>query len=239
MEPKLRKESLEALLVDCLRARAAHQPVLLVLEDAHWLGALSHDLLEVVSRAIPDDPVTILITLRPPELERLQAPRISRLPHYTEVALDGLPMEEATALVRARLGEGSDPLPPAAWVAEVVAQAGGNPFYLEELVAYVREQGGGALWALEDTTARSRITWPVSLQSLLLARIDLVKEEERMVLKVASIVGQRFPVVHLWGVYPPLGEEAQVIADLDDLATLDLTPSTRPRRSAPTASSTP
>ena len=45
-DAKLRKSSLEALLVDCLRARAVEQPLLLVLEDCHWLDPLSHDLIE-------------------------------------------------------------------------------------------------------------------------------------------------------------------------------------------------
>ena len=48
-DAKLRKSSLEALLVDCLRARALEQPLLLVLEDCHWLDPLSYDLIEQVA----------------------------------------------------------------------------------------------------------------------------------------------------------------------------------------------
>src|SRR4026208_961509 len=51
-DAKLRKESLESLLVDCLRKRARSMPLLLVLEDCHWLDPLSHDLLEVIGRQI-------------------------------------------------------------------------------------------------------------------------------------------------------------------------------------------
>ena len=50
-EAELRKTSLEALLADCLRARAAAEPLVLVLEDCHWIDPLSRDLLEVVARA--------------------------------------------------------------------------------------------------------------------------------------------------------------------------------------------
>ena len=51
-DAKLRKESLEALLVDCLRARARNTPLFFVLEDSHWLDALSHDLAEAIGRAV-------------------------------------------------------------------------------------------------------------------------------------------------------------------------------------------
>ena len=50
-DAKLRKASLEELLAECLRARAARAPLVLVLEDCHWIDPLSHDLLEVLVRA--------------------------------------------------------------------------------------------------------------------------------------------------------------------------------------------
>ena len=47
-DAKLRKASLEELLAECLRARAAEELLVLVLEDCHWIGPLSRDLLEVL-----------------------------------------------------------------------------------------------------------------------------------------------------------------------------------------------
>ena len=51
LDPKLRKASLEDLLARCLQARAADEPLVLVLEDCHWIDPLSRDLLEVLVRA--------------------------------------------------------------------------------------------------------------------------------------------------------------------------------------------
>ena len=48
-DAKLRKTSLEGLLVECLRARAVEAPIVLVLEDCHWLDPLSRDLLEALA----------------------------------------------------------------------------------------------------------------------------------------------------------------------------------------------
>ena len=218
MEPALRTESRVALLIDCLRARATTTPVLLVLEDAHWLDALSHELLEAVGRAIPAAPVAVLLAYRPPELEHLQAVRVEALPHFTALHLGGLATDDAAALVAARLAEQGGSVPPGEWIAGLVARAAGNPFYLEELVAYAREQG----LDLADAAARARLAWPTSLQSLLLARLDQLTEPARQVLKVGSVIGARFPVAHLWGVHPDLGAVAQVMDDLWALVAAEL-----------------
>ena len=80
LDPKLRKASLEALLVECVRARAAAHPLLFVLEDCHWIDPLSHELLETLGRAVADLPVAFVVAYRPPEVERLQTPRVTTLP---------------------------------------------------------------------------------------------------------------------------------------------------------------
>src|SRR5262249_54498482 len=50
LDAKLRKESLEALLLECLSLRARHSPLILILEDCHWIDPLSADLLEFIAR---------------------------------------------------------------------------------------------------------------------------------------------------------------------------------------------
>jgi adenylate cyclase len=65
LEPRLRKESLEDLLVQCLRSRAGRVPLLLLLEDAHWIDPLSLELAGAISRAAPAMPLLLLMTYRP------------------------------------------------------------------------------------------------------------------------------------------------------------------------------
>ena len=69
-DPKLRKTSLESLLAQCLRGIVGDEPTLLVLEECHWLDPLSHDLLDVMARAVADLPVLILLAYRPLRLAR-------------------------------------------------------------------------------------------------------------------------------------------------------------------------
>src|SRR6185312_15658997 len=87
LEAKLRKESLEDLLLAVLAHRASQAPLMLVLEDCHWIDPLSEDLLEYLGRNLIGLPVLILILYRPAEAGRGQAPRVSRLPHFTELRL--------------------------------------------------------------------------------------------------------------------------------------------------------
>lgn len=219
LAPPRRNEALEALLLACLRARSRRGAVALVLEDAHWLDPASQDLLHAVGRAIPNLPVLLLVSARPPDAASGPLARLETLPHYTGLTLGPLAPADAAALATTALAATGRAAPPAV-AAALAARAEGNPFYLEELVAYIAEQGGDPA----DAAALARISWPASLQSLLLARIDRTSADQRMLLKVASIVGRRFPVAQLWGVYPTLGPPEAVAADLAALATLGLTP---------------
>ena len=84
LEPKDRKGALHALLEDCLKAAAKDEPLLLVIEDLHWIDALSHDLLEELARATPTCPICFMLAYRPPQLARLVAPRLGALPPLTK-----------------------------------------------------------------------------------------------------------------------------------------------------------
>ena len=227
-DAKLRKESLEALLVDFLKARARSPgnssllPILLVLEDCHWLDPLSHDLLEMVGRVVANLPVLVLLAYRPPEGSPSRVPPLGALPHFTEIRLSDFTPEEAMHLIRLKLAQlsGLAEEPAASLVERLTERAGGNPFYLEELLNYLRDRGLDP----RDTHSHERLDWPDSLHSLILSRMDQLGESQKITLKVASIIGRLFRMDWLWGVYPGLGHPAQVKADLEALSRLDLTP---------------
>jgi len=223
LDPKARKSALQALLEDCLKSAAREEPLLFVIEDLHWIDALSHDLLEEVARATVALPVCLLLVYRPPELQRLQAPRLEALPHFTRLALPELTLTEGEQALRAKLAQlypaRSGNAPPQL-VATLMARAQGNPFYLEELLNYLHDRGLDPL----DPAALDKIELPDSLHALVLSRIDQLSEREKTTLKVASVVGRFFHAAWLQGYYPALGELPQVKADLEELSRLDITP---------------
>jgi len=225
-DAKLRKVSLESLLVDCLRDRARRTPVIMVLEDCHWLDPLSHDLLEVVGRATADLPVLILLAYRPPQLDRRLAPRVQQLFHFTEIALTDLPPEEIEHLVSLKLGQiyGADARLPQALIEQICTRAEGNPFYIEELLNYLHDRNIDP----QQPEALEQIDLPDSLYSLILSRIDQLSENQKTVLKVASVIGRLFRAAMLWGVYNQFGDQERVRRDLSMLSDLELTPMDTP-----------
>ena len=222
MDGKLRKESLESMLADILRQRARSNPILFVLENCHWLDPLSYDLLEAIGKAIGDRPVCIVMAYRPTDLPRIQTPRLNELDWFFEINLTEFSQEEAALLIRMKLeqffGEQQQLSP--AFVENITRRAQGNPFYIEELINYLQDRGLNP----KDIGAVEQLELPTSLHSLILTRIDQRTESQKITLKLASIIGRLFVASWLWGAFPPLEEHQQVIADLDVLSRLDLTP---------------
>ena len=96
---------------------------------------------------------------------------------------------------------GPDTDVPPALVELVTTRSRGNPFYLEELLNYVRGEGVD----LRDEASLRALQAPGSLHSLILSRIDTLGESPRRTVKVASVVGPAFLAPTLRGVYPELG----------------------------------
>jgi predicted ATPase/class 3 adenylate cyclase len=220
-DAKLRKSSLESLLVDCLRARTRTTPLLILLEDCHWLDPLSHDLIEVLGRSIGNLPVMFILGYRSPDLQRSQAPRLSNLPHFTEIELKDFTAEESEQLIRLKLQQylGEEATVPAEFAEMVIQRATGNPFYIEEILNYLQDLGIDP----QNTEQLADLDLPTSIYSLILSRIDQLNEHQQITLKVASVIGRFFRAAMIWGVYPDLGELGGVEADLQALSAADLT----------------
>jgi class 3 adenylate cyclase/tetratricopeptide (TPR) repeat protein len=220
-DAKLRKSSLEALLVDCLRSRARRAPLFLVLEDCHWLDPLSRDLIEVLGRTIVDLPVMLVLAYRPVEVTHLQDLGLLNLPYFTAISLDIFNRQEAERLTHLKLEQlfGSQSLIADQVVEHIVAQAEGNPFYIEELVNYLKDQGANP----QQAGSLEQVKLPSSLHSLILSRIDQRTENQKITLRLASIIGRSFIAAWLWGAYPQLEVEEKVRADLRELSYVGLT----------------
>lgn len=253
LDARTRKEVLESTVVECLRAVTARQagakghalgapqgsqssapdPAtaadeqnawLLVIEDCHWIDSLSHDLLEAVARGVADRPVLILLAYRPPEHahDRL---RVTRLPNFLELRLREFSLRETEWLIGLKFGYlfGARGVLPASFVERITERSQGNPFYIDQMINYIQDQGISP----DDAAALERLRLPDSLRSLIISRIDRLSEQEQITLKVASVLGRVFRASWLWGIYPQLGRPEQVRAHLDVLSQLELTPMER------------
>jgi class 3 adenylate cyclase/tetratricopeptide (TPR) repeat protein len=231
LEPKDRRNLLTTLLEDCLKSVVAEQPVeglLIVLEDLHWIDSLSNDLLETLARVSVNLPVCFVLAYRPPATVSLRdtTPQVESLSHFTRITINQLTNVEAGQLIRAKLAQlfsaqlTHTGAPPQALVSELTARAEGNPFYIEELLNYLRDRG---INPYDEDGLRS-LELPSSLHALILSRMDRLSDTQNVTIKTASIIGRLFNLTWLHGYYPALGDINRIKADLADLAQLDLTP---------------
>ncbi|WP_438001753.1 protein kinase [Sorangium sp. So ce185] len=157
---------------DWLAAECAARPVLLALEDLHWGDAATVRLLDATLRNLRELPLLVLALARP-DVHR-QFPNLWAEREVQTIKLGPLPRRAGAELVRAALGE---PVPEGV-VAHLVERAGGNPFYLEELIRAVASGKGELL--------------PDSVLGTVEARLDAEGSEGKRVLRAASIFGDRF-----------------------------------------------
>lgn len=217
LDPEVRSQLLRSLLLALLTAGAAQAPVLLVLEDAHWMDPASEALLADLSRSISDERVLILV------LHRIDAATpVAVLPEGVVADVRELPelaAGDAAQLVRSEYRSFLGREPDEATVSAVRDKAGGNPLYISEVVALLGSSddvgGPGPL----------RSSWfPETMGSVVLARIDQLPDELQQTLKVASVVGRRFTVSEVAGAGVGLPDPGELRQHLDTLSRLGLTP---------------
>ncbi|HYF64539.1 MAG TPA: tetratricopeptide repeat protein, partial [Herpetosiphonaceae bacterium] len=225
LDGQLRTELTRALLLACLRARSFRQPLLFVLEDMHWSDSLSLDLLEFLARVGDNRPVAFLLIYRPLDGDH-PIKRLMRLGHASEISLAEFSPAEAASLIRLKLTQhfGPDQAMPDVLVERINGRAGGNPFFIEELINYIRDRGIDP----SDPAALAALDLPNSLHNVIISRIDQLLSEEKITLKVASVIGRLFRASWLWGGYPSLGSPDKVKGRLTTLSELDLTPLDKP-----------
>jgi adenylate cyclase len=223
LSPGERRNLLTILLESCLASAAAENPLLLVLEDLHWIDTLSYELLGALAQASAGLPVVFLLAYRPTETGALEARQLETLPQFTHISLQPLNNADGEQLLRVKLAQlfpdASDAMPDTLMKA-LLERAEGNPFYLEELLNYLRDQGINVY----DPKTLGSLELPTSLYALILSRIDQLSEVQKAALKAASIIGRLFRAAWLYGYYPLLGDVGRVKDELDALSQLELTP---------------
>jgi len=179
-------------LGDYFKSISEMSPTLVLLEDLHWADEASLDALNWLAMELNDQPVLILATARHRLLERRQ--------HWGEgqdfhrrILLEPLSKRESRNLVAEVLQRVQDV--PEALSDLVVSNAEGNPFYVEELVKMLIEDGiiirEDPHWRVE-TVRLEEAHVPPTLTGVLQARLDGLPEEERKALQGASVVGRVF-----------------------------------------------
>jgi adenylate cyclase len=184
--PDARRRRLTALVNGT--ALAQREPIVIVIEDAHWIDAASESMLADLMAVIPQVPSLMLITYRPEYHGAL-----SQVPGAQAIALRPL-NDEHTATLTIEL-VGAD-LSLASLVDRVVDRAAGNPFFAEEMVRDLAERGvlQGQPGAYTVRGQVGEVDVPANLHSTIGARIDRLPPSAKKTLNAASVIGLRFDV---------------------------------------------
>ena len=227
-DARLRQEALTDLVIDIIRRLSRQQPLVIVIEDAHWLDEASRALFLALGRMVSTLAVMLLLVHRPLESEHgVFSQELDDLPSRQRIRLAELNADGTDHLVRRRLNGDVEPLA----LSFVHSLAQGNPFFTEELVDALHEGGqfvhtegvwrlapalvdalrranclvrAGSNWQLAPNAplAAIDIGVPASIHGLVLSRLDRLPEASTLALKVASVIGRVFELDLLAAAHP-------------------------------------
>jgi class 3 adenylate cyclase len=184
IDPDARRRRLTALINAASLART--EPALYVIEDAHWIDAVSESMLADFLTVIPRTPSMVLITARPEYQGAL-----TQVHGAQTIALAPLGDSDTTVLIGELLGSDPSVTELAAIIAE---RAAGNPFFAEEMVRELVQRGvlAGERGGYVCGTNATEVTVPATVQAAIAARIDRLTIPSRRTLNAASVIGARF-----------------------------------------------
>lgn len=177
LSPEQRRNRTLAALVDQLIGLAARQPVLFVLEDAHWIDPTTLELVELALDWVGPARVLMLITARP-----TFSHGFGGHPIVTRLALNRLGRTQTAAIIE-RIAGGR--ALPERLVDEIATRTDGVPLFVEEMTKAVLENSA------ESEAPGARLVIPTSLHDSLMARLDRLKSVKE-VAQTAAVIGRAF-----------------------------------------------
>ena len=187
-DPLARRAGIFDGLRSLLLQESRRRPLVVVIEDLHWIDELSEEALSALVDVVASARVLLVLTYRPG-----YAPSLGERTYYSRLALSHLPPEESTSMAEAVLQVAS--------LSEEVRQlvttkAEGNPFYIEEVARSLVESGvlrkTNGTYSVGGTNEQVRI--PDTVQEVILSRIDRLEPQAKEAIQLASVIGREFTV---------------------------------------------
>lgn len=196
------RDRLLAVLVRWVVGTARLQPLVIVVEDLHWVDPSSLELLRDLAEQSASEPILLVCTARP----QITAPWPVRA-HHTRLSVDRLPRRFARDLA---IGVAARSAPVAEVIDAVMERSDGVPLFVEELTK--------AMIEAEGEMAREI---PATLADSLMARLDRLGASAKEVAQIGAVCGREFSYALLRAVHPlPAAELTQSLARLVDAELL-------------------
>ncbi|HUE39623.1 MAG TPA: AAA family ATPase, partial [Candidatus Binatia bacterium] len=181
---EIKGETFHALarLVDRVSERT---PVVLIIEDLHWIDDSSRELLELAVSQLSHARVMMVFTHRP-DFRAVWRSRVA----LTQLSLRPLSDEHTRAIVRAIAGAAL----PATLEERILTKAEGSPFFAEEITRALLEEGYVTVENRQATLNRpiEEVLIPGTVREVIAARLDRLGGPGKRVVQVASVLGRQF-----------------------------------------------
>jgi class 3 adenylate cyclase/tetratricopeptide (TPR) repeat protein len=176
----------EALRQFVLGLARLGRPVVMVVEDLHWIDAASQTVLDEIVKTATDEPLLLLCSFRP-QFQPVWTLAVE------DLRLSALTNVIATEIIRERL-EGRTL--PDELVKLGVAKSEGNPLFAEEFAQYLSQKGAQREHAGDATFMGTRALddIPTSLENLIMDRVHRLGRDTIWLLQAASVLGRQFPM---------------------------------------------
>ncbi|MCO5185936.1 MAG: AAA family ATPase [Anaerolineae bacterium] len=185
LRPEQRRENFQQAIKALIKAESALQPVIVHIEDGHWLDTDSAELVAHLLRNVADYPFAVIVTARP---NQFKPPLLLDTPQHT-LRLEPLSAESIAQLAAFHL----DQAPDSALVDWLQRRGAGNPFFTEQLLHYLDDYGliaNGKLRHTGVTLADSRL--PLDVHNVLAARLTHLEPATRKIVAQAAVLGREF-----------------------------------------------
>jgi class 3 adenylate cyclase/predicted ATPase len=202
LTPEKRRTETIRFLVEHLLSLASTSPVLLILEDAHWIDHSTRALFDALTDEVVGMKVLLVVTHRP-ELQSAWAQK----GHATQLMLSRLGRQDADSLVRSLTG---DTALTEGVVEQILQKTDGIPLFVEELTKDVLESGV----VDEPHSPAPELRIPSTIQDSLVARLDRLGDAKQ-VAQVGAMIGRDFPYPLVAAVWE--GEEEDLNDGLEQL----------------------
>jgi class 3 adenylate cyclase len=212
LDAKIKKQRVFDIIFDFMKHVAKKKPISVIIEDLHWSDAASMELVNYIGRNIKNRPFMFVLVYRPIKKKE----EFLEKEFTTQVTLKELSEDDSLKLVKNLLNIKNIP---ASFRKLIIEKSQGNPFYIEELVKSLIEQGyvveERGKWKFTGDTRKLRL--PDSVEAVILSRIDRLDIQERDVLQVASVLGREFDEFIIKGIYPELSFLSKSLKNLNRL----------------------
>jgi class 3 adenylate cyclase/tetratricopeptide (TPR) repeat protein len=188
MDTQIRRRRTQEGLKRIFLRESLQQPLIMIFEDLHWIDAETQGVLNLLADSIVNARILLLVNYRP-EYRHHWGHRT----HYTQLRLDPLGAEGAEEMLTALLGGGAEL---AALRRLILDRTQGNPFFIEEMVQVLFDEGvvvrDGA--GLRVARPLSQVHIPTTVQGVLASRIDRLPSDEKQLLQTLAVIGREFPL---------------------------------------------